>query len=137
MARRKSQVIAPPTLPETDEGSRMFTPESGVPQALGQMQLVHWMTGMRSAPTVMQASKCVEDEIPKPAELDASTTTRKLTFSVQRANPSRPECTLADVVQGNRSQQHGLQLEYYPPIMKEGMKIVRLNQADVAEQTQK
>ncbi|XP_070055462.1 uncharacterized protein [Nicotiana tomentosiformis] len=30
-----------------------------------------------------------------------------------------------------------MQLEYYPPILKEGVKIVRLNQAEVAEQTQK
>ncbi|XP_019235772.1 PREDICTED: uncharacterized protein LOC109216098 [Nicotiana attenuata] len=60
---------------------------------------------MGSAPTVMQASKCIEVEKPKPVKVDVNTTTRKLTFSVQRANPSRPESTLADVAEVEEQTQ--------------------------------
>ncbi|XP_019229452.1 PREDICTED: uncharacterized protein LOC109210484 [Nicotiana attenuata] len=45
--------------------------------------------------------------------------------------------TLADVVKGNRALQQGMKLDYYAPVMKEATKIVRLNRAEVAEQTQK
>lgn len=127
MARRKSQVAASPTVSETEGGSRLVISESGVPQELGQIQLVQWMIGMGSAPTVMQASKCTEMEVPKPAKVDANTMARKLTSSTQKVNPSQPVPTITNVVQGNRSQQQGIKLEYYPPIMKEGVKVVRLN----------
>ncbi|OIT01975.1 hypothetical protein A4A49_03920 [Nicotiana attenuata] len=95
---------------------------------IGQMQLVHWMTGMGSAPTIMQASKCIDEE--KSVEVDANTAARKLNFSVQRAKTTQSELTLADVVKRNRALQHGMKLGYYPPVMKEGVKIVRLNRAE-------
>lgn len=45
--------------------------------------------------------------------------------------------TLADVVKGNKALQQGMKLDYYAPVMKEGTKVVKLNRAEVAEQTQK
>nr|XP_009791642.1 PREDICTED: uncharacterized protein LOC104238857 [Nicotiana sylvestris] len=137
MARRKSHEMAPATRPEMVEEERMVTPESGIPQTMNQIQLVHWMTGMRSAPIVMQKSKCEEIEKPKPVEVENNTATRKLMFSNQRPNSGGTEINLAKVVKGNRSQQQGMQLEYYPPIIKEGVKVGRLNQIEVTEQTQK
>lgn len=67
---------------------------------------------MGSAPPVMQASKCNEMEVPKKAEVDANTAASKLTFSTQKVNPSQSVPTMADVVQGNQSQQQRLKLEY-------------------------
>lgn len=60
----------------TDTGNRMVTPESGVPQTLEPPQLVHWMQGMGSAPTILQAP-AKEDLIKvqgaqKPVEFDAT-----------------------------------------------------------------
>lgn len=137
MARRKSQVTALPIVSETEGGIRLVTPESGIPQELAQIQLIQWMTEMGDASTVMQASKYTEIEVPKPGEVDANTTTRKIIFLTQIVNPSQPVPTIADVVHGNRSQQQGLKLEYYPLIIREGVKVVRLNQIEVDEQTQK
>nr|XP_016466880.1 PREDICTED: uncharacterized protein LOC107789555 [Nicotiana tabacum] len=55
----------------------------------------------------------------------------------QRPNPRGTEINLAEVVKGNISQRQGMQLEYYPPIIKEGVKVVRLNQIEVKDKTQK
>lgn len=96
MAKRKSQPTAPPTIPENDVGGRMVTPETGVPQVIGQMQLVQWMTGMGSAPTIMQALKCNNEE--KSVEEDVNNEARKLNFSVNRVEPTQSEPSLADVV---------------------------------------
>nr|XP_016515889.1 PREDICTED: uncharacterized protein LOC107832538 [Nicotiana tabacum] len=65
-------------------------------------------------------------------EADAATAARKLTFSSTTTKP-----TLAEIVQGNRSVQQGMKLNYYPPIIKDGKKIVRLNQVEVEEQSRR
>ncbi|XP_019257718.1 PREDICTED: uncharacterized protein LOC109235930 [Nicotiana attenuata] len=118
--------------------NRMVTPESGVPQTLEPPQLVHWMQGMGCAPTILQAPTKEEPvkvkEAQKPVEADANLAAQKLTFSV---NSHEAKITLVDVVRGNRSIHQGSKLEYYPPIMKEGIKVVRLNQIEVEEETRK
>nr|XP_009766595.1 PREDICTED: uncharacterized protein LOC104217941 [Nicotiana sylvestris] len=90
---------------------------------------------MGSAPTAIQASKCNNDE--KPVEVDLNNAARKLNFSVNRADPTQMKPTLADVVKGNKALHQGMKLDYYAPVIKERTKIVRLNRAEVAEQTQK
>ncbi|OIT28498.1 hypothetical protein A4A49_19232 [Nicotiana attenuata] len=106
------------------------------------------MKGMGSAPTILHGQ--VRKESTAPVEFQAlmvktptnpvqnetvtAITTRKLTFS---AGLGAPQPTLTDVVQGNRSLQSGLKLNYYPPIIKDGIKIVRLNYTEVEEQNRK
>ncbi|XP_019257861.1 PREDICTED: uncharacterized protein LOC109236096 [Nicotiana attenuata] len=134
-----------------DEDTRLVTPETGIPQALDSVQLFHWMKGMGSAPTVLhgQERKKSEELVaiqtqaapitktpadPAPNETEMATAARKLTFSTS-IGISKP--TLVAVVQGNRSIQQGLKLNYYPPIVKDGRKIVRLNLIEVEEQKRK
>lgn len=108
--------------------NRMVTSESGVPQTLEPPQLVHWMQGMGSAPTILQAPTKEEPvkvkEAQKPVEADANLATRKLILSVES---HEAKITLADVVRGNRSIHQGSKLECYPSVMKEGIKVVCLN----------
>ncbi|XP_075104760.1 uncharacterized protein LOC142178874 [Nicotiana tabacum] len=90
---------------------------------------------MGSAPTVLQAGpppKTVET----PPEIDAGAmnAAKKLTFS---ATSSGTKPMMAEVVKGNREQNMGLNLNYYPPVMKDGIKIVKLNPQEIAEQNQK
>ncbi|XP_016451197.1 uncharacterized protein LOC107775908 [Nicotiana tabacum] len=59
---------------------------------------------------------------------------RKLAFS---AISSGTKPTMAEVVKGNREQNMGLKLNYYPPVMKDVIKIVKLNPQEIAEQNQK
>ncbi|OIT02999.1 hypothetical protein A4A49_04669 [Nicotiana attenuata] len=69
-----------------------------------------------------------------PSELEMAKAARKLTFSAG-VEPMKP--TLAAVVQGNRSIQQGLKLNYYPPVVKDGKKIVKLNLVEVEEQNRR
>ncbi|XP_016497216.1 uncharacterized protein LOC107816056 [Nicotiana tabacum] len=71
---------------------------------------------------------------PKPVDIDATSATQKLTFS---AESHEAKDTLAFVVRGNRSLQQGSKLEYYPHVMKDGVKMIRLNQIEVEEETRK
>ncbi|OIS99495.1 hypothetical protein A4A49_54476, partial [Nicotiana attenuata] len=91
---------------------------------------------MRSAPTILQGRP--PENINTPVEQDEGTSAaaaaRKLTFSTT-GEVKRP--TAAEVVQGNRSIQLGLKLDYFPPIMRDGRKIVKLVQAEVEEECQK
>ncbi|OIT33266.1 hypothetical protein A4A49_39476 [Nicotiana attenuata] len=137
-----------------DENTRLVTPETGIPQALDSVQLFHWMKGMGSAPTVIhgQERKKSEEPVaiqaqaapivktpadPAPNETEMAKEARKLMLSNQKPNSEGAEINLAEVVKGNRSQRQGMQLEYYPPIVKDGVKMVRLNQIEVKEQIQK
>lgn len=44
---------------------------------------------------------------------------------------------MAKVVKGNREQQIRLKLDYFPLVMKDGMKVVKLNSQKIAEQNRK
>ncbi|XP_009796077.2 uncharacterized protein LOC107828811 [Nicotiana tabacum] len=44
---------------------------------------------------------------------------------------------MADVVKGNRTVQQGLQLNIYPPEVRDGVKVVKLNQKKIEQQYQK
>ncbi|XP_070044692.1 uncharacterized protein [Nicotiana tomentosiformis] len=122
--------------PNNNEESinRMVTPETGIAQQLAPVQLLHWMSGMGSAPTIMQAPPPKEAEIPKLTENTIATTVRKLTYSTGSGEAKR---TMADMVKGNRTMQQGLQLNFYPPEVSDGVKIVKLNQKEIELQCQK
>ncbi|OIS97046.1 hypothetical protein A4A49_60631, partial [Nicotiana attenuata] len=91
---------------------RLITPENGIPQKLAPIQLLHWLPGMGSAPTVMQAvPPAVEKEVLQPMAAGMTTTTRKLTYSAG----SQAKKTMAEVVKTNRAQTQGMQLKFYPP----------------------
>ncbi|OIS97215.1 hypothetical protein A4A49_22998 [Nicotiana attenuata] len=171
--RKKSSTAKKTTVDEEgkadDEDKRFVTPETGIPQAVDSIQLVHWMKGMGSAPTILhgQERKELEEPMavqtqaapitniaadpvmdtqlqvavktktntdPAPSELEVAKAARKLTFSAG-IEPMKP--TLAAVVQGNRSIQQGLKLNYYPPVVKDGKKIVKLNLVEVEEQSRR
>ncbi|XP_019246521.1 PREDICTED: uncharacterized protein LOC109226182 [Nicotiana attenuata] len=44
---------------------------------------------------------------------------------------------MAEVVKGNRQQQVGQKLDYFPPVMKDGVKVVKLDPKEIEEQNQK
>ncbi|OIT24364.1 hypothetical protein A4A49_51574, partial [Nicotiana attenuata] len=135
-----------------EEDQRIVTPETGIQQNLESAQLFHWMKGMGSAPTIMHGHELRESvekttiQAPTIAsialtptdlaenETEMAMAARKLTFSTG-IEDTKP--TLAVVVQGNRSSQQGLKLNYYPPTVKDGRKIVRLNMIVVEEQTRR
>lgn len=72
---------------------------------------------MNSAPTVLQGMPSIETATPEGQDEGTSLAARKLTFStVSRAE----QLMAAEVVKGNRSQQLGLKLDYFPPVLKEG-----------------
>ncbi|XP_019248632.1 PREDICTED: uncharacterized protein LOC109227894 [Nicotiana attenuata] len=117
-----------------DNSNRMVTPESGVIQHLAPVQLVQWMPGMGSAPTIMQAPPPKEIETIKVTENNLNTAARKLTYSTRSGEEKR---TMADVVKGNRTVQQGMQLKFYPPEVRDGIKIVKLNQQEMEQQCKK
>ncbi|XP_070021154.1 uncharacterized protein [Nicotiana sylvestris] len=158
--RKKNSIAKESTVDEEDKAddddTGLVTPETGIPQALDSVELFHWMKGMGSAPTVLhgQERKKSEELVtiqahaapiaktpadPAPNEMEMAKAARKLMFSNQRPNSEGTEINLAEVIKGNRSQRQGMQLEYYPPpqIIKDGVKMVRLNQIEVKEQIQK
>lgn len=113
--------------------ARIVTPESGIPQKLSPIPLLQWFPGMGSAPTVMQPVSEKEESKRPLKEPDMTTTTaRKLNFSVESQKQ-----TFAEVVQGNRIPNQGMQLKYYPPIVKDGVKIAQLNPKEIDIQNQK
>ncbi|OIT19590.1 hypothetical protein A4A49_43485 [Nicotiana attenuata] len=155
MARQRKKNTAKATNREQsekldEEDQRIVTLEIGIQQNLEPAQLFYWMKGMGSAPTIMhghEQKKSVEKiQAPTVAsiaitptdlaenETEMAMAARKLTFSTGLEN-TKP--TLAAVIQGNRSIQQGLKFNYYPPTVKDGRKIVRLNMIEVEEQTRK
>ncbi|XP_016441540.1 uncharacterized protein LOC107767132 [Nicotiana tabacum] len=90
---------------------------------------------MGRAPTVMQAGPPPKTtETPPEIDAGAMHATRKLTFS---ATSSGTKPMMVEVVKGNRVQNLGLKLDYYPPVMKDGIKVVKLNPQEIAEYNQK
>ncbi|XP_070054962.1 uncharacterized protein [Nicotiana tomentosiformis] len=90
---------------------------------------------MVSAPTVIQTGPQPDiAETPPEPDVGASNAARKLTFS---ATSSGVKPTMAEVVKGNREQQTRLKLDYFPPVMKDGVKVVKLNPQEIADQNQK
>nr|XP_009606856.1 uncharacterized protein LOC104101141 [Nicotiana tomentosiformis] len=78
---------------------------------------------MGSAPTVFQGVPLVESVTPEGQAEGTSSVARKLTFStVSRAE----KLMAADIVKGNRSQQLGIKLDYFPLVLKDGVKTVQL-----------
>ncbi|XP_019253837.1 PREDICTED: uncharacterized protein LOC109232524 [Nicotiana attenuata] len=112
--------------------TRLVTPESGIPQKLAPMQLLHWLPGMGSAPTIMQAPPEKEEGNVQPMEAGMTTAARKLTYSA-----GSQKQTMAEAVKGNRVQNQGMQLKFYPPMAKDGVKIAKLNPKEIELQTQK
>ncbi|OIT40527.1 hypothetical protein A4A49_04466 [Nicotiana attenuata] len=88
---------------------------------------------MGSAPTVMQAPPEVEKEELKPLETATTTAARKLTYSAG----SQAKRTMVEVVKGNRVQTKGMQLNFYPPIVKNGVKMAKLNPKEIEQQSQR
>ncbi|OIT32212.1 hypothetical protein A4A49_55612, partial [Nicotiana attenuata] len=136
MARRRKQIPTTSTpSTEQEEPTRIITPENGIPQDLEPRQFGQWLTGMGSAPTILQGRP--PENINTPVEQDEGTSAaaaRKLTFSTT-GEMRKP--TAVEVVQGNRSLQLGMKLDYFPPIMRYGRKIAKLVQAEVEEECQK
>ncbi|XP_019259591.1 PREDICTED: uncharacterized protein LOC109237704 [Nicotiana attenuata] len=112
--------------------TRVITPESGIPQKLAPMQLLHWLPGMGSAPTVMQAPPEVEKTSMQPEEATMFTAARKLTYSI-----GSQKKTMAEAVKGNKTQTQGMQLKFYPPMVKDGVKTAKLNTKEIELQVQK
>ncbi|XP_070056714.1 uncharacterized protein [Nicotiana tomentosiformis] len=44
---------------------------------------------------------------------------------------------MTEAVKGNRQQQLGMKLEYFPPVLKDSVKVVKLNPQEIEEQNQK
>ncbi|OIT38127.1 hypothetical protein A4A49_55807 [Nicotiana attenuata] len=136
MTRRKTNRKAQSQQPQMEENTkestnRLVTPESGTVQQLAPIQLVQWMTGMGSAPTIMQGSKSMDTETITEKENQMATAARKLTYSTGSGEQKR---TMAEVVKGNRTMQQGLQLKFYPPEIRDGIKVVKLNQEEIEMQ---
>ncbi|KAK4357209.1 hypothetical protein RND71_022819 [Anisodus tanguticus] len=93
-------------------------------------------------PNVLPTMQSTEPEL---QEGVASTTARKLTFSAASTGVKDPEqeqqfskpLSLKEILLGNCSFQQGKKLDYFPPIVKDGVKIVRLNPTEVREQREK
>ncbi|XP_070049158.1 uncharacterized protein [Nicotiana tomentosiformis] len=136
MTRKKKQPGPAPVSPKAPVlESRQITPESGVPQTLALIQLGHCLPGMGSAPTVLQTGPQPDiAETPPEPDAWATNVARKLTFSATSSGVKR---TMAEVVKGNREQHTGLKLDYFPPVMKDGVKVVKLNSQEIADQNQK
>lgn len=113
--------------------ARIVTLESGIPQILTPISLLQWFPGMGSAPTVMQPVSEKEETKRPLKEPDTTTTTvRKLNFLVESKKQ-----TFTEAVQGNRTpNQGGIQLKYYPPMVKDGRKIAQLNPKEIDKQNQ-
>lgn len=72
--------------------------------------------------------------------LEETTAARKLTFSGgphNSPNPQADQQTAVEVVQGNRQIQNGKDLNFYPPIVKNGQKIVQINPSEVEAERNK
>ncbi|MCD7446165.1 hypothetical protein HAX54_045222 [Datura stramonium] len=115
-------------LDNTKTEVRLVTPEDGQRKPLAPLQLIQWMSGRGSAIMVLQGIPSgsrlpffiQETETPPYLEGIVPMTTRKLTFS---ASSSEVKPTMMDVVSENRSQREGIQLQYFAPVLKDGVKI--------------
>ncbi|OIT35019.1 hypothetical protein A4A49_03017 [Nicotiana attenuata] len=67
-----------------------------------------------------------------PPKLGTTTAACKLTYLV-----GLPAKSMAEVVKGNRMKDQGMQLKLYPLVIKDGVKLVELNQNEVERQCQK
>lgn len=139
-----------------EEPNRLITPQSGITQILAPMRLIHWMPSMGSAPTVTPPNR---DERFTPIEAKGSAPTILLEgheeskqqrvvipmeLAPQTANPARKltytsqskdSPTMVELVRGNRITQSGQQLEYYPPVINDGLKMVKLNPTGIVEES--
>lgn len=59
---------------------------------------------------------------------------RKLNFVME---PQQAKPTMAEMVKNNMTQNQGMKLNFYPPVLKDGVKVVQLNHRDIDEQKQK
>nr|XP_009785914.1 PREDICTED: uncharacterized protein LOC104234112 [Nicotiana sylvestris]XP_009785915.1 PREDICTED: uncharacterized protein LOC104234112 [Nicotiana sylvestris]XP_016455578.1 PREDICTED: uncharacterized protein LOC107779636 [Nicotiana tabacum]XP_016455579.1 PREDICTED: uncharacterized protein LOC107779636 [Nicotiana tabacum] len=122
--------------------SRLVTPKSGIEQQLGPRQLINWMSRMGSTPTIMQTAAMIESlpsvtratiipqEASIPPELGITTVACKLTYSVE------PARSMAEIVKENLMKDQGMQLKFYPPVIKDGIKLVQLNLDEMEQQCQ-
>ncbi|KAK4366678.1 hypothetical protein RND71_014558 [Anisodus tanguticus] len=79
-------------------------------------------------------SSGIPKELETPPKLEAMMVATKLTFST---TSSEVKPTIADMVSGNQSQHQGLQLSYFPPVLKEVHNVSRLNLKGINAQTNK
>lgn len=100
---------------------RMVTPDSGIPQNLAPLQLVNWIP--RAERTAVPIQIEVSESTESKGEEEATVIARKLTFS-NEARETKP--TMAEVLKDNRLKHQGMKLNYYAPIMKDGVKVVKL-----------
>ncbi|XP_070008264.1 uncharacterized protein [Nicotiana sylvestris] len=140
MPRRKRQAgKAPTAMMKVDGDMRVITPQSGVPQAMEPLQLSNWVT-------TGEGSSCMQQETTMPVMLQkeesTNATVRRLNFPEEQAVPSpikgNSEAkgpTMADVVKNNRAQHLGMQLKFFPPIIKNGVKVVQLNEIEMEKQS--
>ncbi|XP_019228865.1 PREDICTED: uncharacterized protein LOC109209956 [Nicotiana attenuata] len=113
--------------PDSDKLMRQITPASGVKQNLAPIQLASWLPGSSS-----QMEKR-ENQQAKNGEEGHVQPARKLTFATEtHAMP-----TMAEVVKNNRTQTQGMKLNFYPPVIKDGIKVMQLNHQEIDKQKQK
>lgn len=110
---------------ESDKSVRQITPASGVQQNLVPIQLASWIPGTSS-----QAEKRETQQVKNGEEVHTRPA-RKLTFATETPHAT---LTLAEVVKNNRTQNQGMKLKFYPPVMKDGIKVVQLNQQEIDKQ---
>ncbi|XP_060182487.1 uncharacterized protein LOC132612182 [Lycium barbarum] len=124
---------------------RVVTPETGVPQDLAPIQLGQWLTEASSSKVQQAPTKGVplrhqlpparvtpDATIDIETETGANQATRKLTFSADSAAAAKNETR-----RNNRAPNRGKKLSYFPPVLKDGNKVVKLNLSELESQKRK
>ncbi|XP_070019439.1 uncharacterized protein [Nicotiana sylvestris] len=149
----------PTTRMKVDGDMRVITPQSGVPQAIEPLQLSNWVTTGEGS-SCMQQKTTMPEMLQK--EESSNATARRLNFPEKQAVPSpikgnseadgsikgNSEAegpikgnsevegpTMADVVKNNRAQHLGMKLKFFPPVIKNGVKVVQLNEIEMEKQS--
>ncbi|KAK4345490.1 hypothetical protein RND71_035666 [Anisodus tanguticus] len=88
---------------------------------------------MGSAPMVLQPQPSVVSVIPEPSETNPTVAARKLTYSAGTEEKGK---SLAEVVRGDQKKNQGMQLKFYQPKVRDGLKVVELNPKELEKQCQ-
>nr|XP_016453332.1 PREDICTED: uncharacterized protein LOC107777718 [Nicotiana tabacum] len=86
---------------------------------------------MGSAPTVMQAPPETEKDESQVMEPGLLTAVRKLTYS---AGSQSTKQIMVEVDKDNIVQTQGIQLKFYPSVVKDGVKMAKLNPQEIEQQ---
>ncbi|KAJ8547551.1 hypothetical protein K7X08_011137 [Anisodus acutangulus] len=127
----------------TEETSRVVTPATRVPQNLALLQLGQWISEVSTSKVQQAPTKGVLQRTQLPlltvnpiplVEIDggASQATRKLLFSTDSAANSQTV-----PIRNNRAPNRGKKLSYYPPVLKDRNKVVKLNLQELESQKRK